>query len=155
MNDNKKPKKEPKDRPLTQRQRAFVKDVIATKNPTEAVRRNYNIGGKGGKKNAVVARSIASENLTKPNIQNALQKELEKQGIDDGFLVGELKENIELSKKDGQYSTHLKGIELGARLKGHMKTSSKQGLNLNVIGFIDAGSLKDIDKEEHEVIDME
>lgn len=51
---------------LTIRQKGFVKDYIETKNGTVAAKRNYNV------KSDKVAQVIASENLSKPIVQNAL-----------------------------------------------------------------------------------
>jgi len=64
-------------RKLTLKQKQFIKKTAITLNPTEAVRSVYNLGSKNGsktkKKLEQVARSIASENLTKPNIKEALK----------------------------------------------------------------------------------
>lgn len=69
-------------RKLTPRQDGFVKDVVELKNPTEAVRRNYDLGSKGGSKSEKqlnqTARAIACENLTKPNIAESIVTLLEK-----------------------------------------------------------------------------
>ena len=72
-------------RKLTIKQKAFVDETIKTKNPTEAVRRVYNLGGKKGTHLENTARSIASENLTKPNILLEFQKRLAK--IDDTKII--------------------------------------------------------------------
>ena len=47
-------------RKLTLKQRAFIKETIETRNPTEAARRVYNIGSKGGKtdKNSIANTSL-------------------------------------------------------------------------------------------------
>lgn len=70
---------------LTIKQKAFAKETATTLNPTEAVRRIYDLGSKGGSKEKKqleqTARAIASENLTKPNIVLSINKELEAQGI--------------------------------------------------------------------------
>ena len=55
-------------RRLTMKQNKFVNETIQTLNPTEAVRRTYNLGSKGGALIENTARAIASENLTKPAI---------------------------------------------------------------------------------------
>ena len=48
---------------LTKKQKGFVKDYLDTGNATESAERNYNV------KDRDVARSIGSENLTKPDIR--------------------------------------------------------------------------------------
>lgn len=57
---------------LTKKQQGFVKDYIETGNATEAVINNYDI------KDNATARSIGSENLTKPNIQAVIESHAEK-----------------------------------------------------------------------------
>lgn len=66
-----------KERKLSYKQKGFVKDLILTKNPTEAVRRNYDVV----KDNT--ARVIAHENLTKHNVVRAIDKALTKAGLTD------------------------------------------------------------------------
>ena len=51
---------------LTKKQKGFVKDYVKTGNGSLAVKENYDVS------NDNVARVIASENLTKPNIQKAI-----------------------------------------------------------------------------------
>lgn len=53
-------------RKLSLRQKGFVKDFIETKNATVAAEKNYNV------KNRRTAEVIGSENLSKPEIQNAI-----------------------------------------------------------------------------------
>lgn len=57
---------------LTPKQKRFVKDYLDTGNGTEAALNNYDIQGRN-KEN--IAASIASENLTKPNIVKAIENE--------------------------------------------------------------------------------
>ena len=38
-----------KERPLTIKQRAFIKETLRTKNPAQAVKKVYQLGSKGGK----------------------------------------------------------------------------------------------------------
>lgn len=57
---------------LTKKQRGFVKDYLATGNGTQAALANYETN------NIDVAKSIASENLTKPYIQQAVSKVIDK-----------------------------------------------------------------------------
>jgi len=72
-------------RKLTVKQREFIDETIKTKNPTEAVRRVYNLGGKKGIQLENTARAIASENLTKPNIKQEFQKRLTQ--LDDSKIL--------------------------------------------------------------------
>jgi len=66
---------------MTLKEQGFINDTIKTKNPAEAVRRNYNIGGKGGSKTKLQAQKTASaiavENLAKPRIKKAMKSVVE------------------------------------------------------------------------------
>ena len=66
-----KPKKFGKSNRLTPKQKGFVADYVKTKNGTEAAARNYKV------KNRNVAKSIGSENLTKPDIVKRIQDSME------------------------------------------------------------------------------
>ena len=70
---------------MTLKEQGFINDTIKTLNPTEAVRRNYDIGSKGGSKTKkqaqMTAGIMAHENLKKPKIIKAMKpivKQLEK-----------------------------------------------------------------------------
>jgi phage terminase small subunit len=64
------------DKPLTIKQKKFVKAYVATDgNGQEAAKQVYNVKTDG------VARSMASENLTKPNVRFAIDQSLEKHHI--------------------------------------------------------------------------
>jgi len=56
---------------LTKKQQGFAKDYLETGNASLAVKKNYAI------KNDATARSIGSENLTKPNIRAFLDNKAE------------------------------------------------------------------------------
>lgn len=62
-------------RRLTLKQKGFIKEYVKTKNGTEAVLKTYNTTDKS------TAGMIASENLSKPKIQEALEKALVKHDI--------------------------------------------------------------------------
>ena len=59
----------------TLKQRGFVKDLIETKNGTEAAMRNYDT------KDRNTAHVIASENLLKPTVKTLMQEALESVGL--------------------------------------------------------------------------
>lgn len=120
---------------LTPKQKGFVKDYVEVKNGAEAVRRNYKLGNLGGsntpQKALQTASAIATENLNKPAIVQAL----EKQGITRDFIAEELKDNLRLSK-DQQLSTHLKGIELASKLTGDLQNKEIPEGNGVIMGYI-------------------
>lgn len=60
-----------KKRKLSIKQQRFVRDVVATGEPTEAAARNYKV------KNRITASVIASENLKKPYIADAIMRALD------------------------------------------------------------------------------
>jgi len=94
-----KPKKLPK---LSKKQKDFVKDYVLSGNGQESALNNYNIKGKD-KEN--IARSIASENLTKPNVALAieiktetLKSALEKKGITPDKIADKINVLLDASK---------------------------------------------------------
>lgn len=64
---------EPKLKKLTKKQLGFAKDYLETGNGAESVRRNYNLGKKGGKQRDLTARVMAVEILTKPSVREYLE----------------------------------------------------------------------------------
>lgn len=96
---------------LTIKQKKFVNETIETLNPTEAVRRVYDLGAKGGSKKIKqleqTARAIASENLTKPNIKQAFKELLAE--IDDDVI---LKKFYQILNEDDKRASLEAGKEL-------------------------------------------
>lgn len=80
---------------LTKKQKGFVKDYIDTGNATKAARKNYNTKTNGS------ARSIGSENLTKPDIWAEIEKNAEEA----------LSVVIRLSKKAKNKSVQLRAAQ--------------------------------------------
>lgn len=112
---------------LTKKQQGFVKDYVETGNGTQAALRNYDTD------NPDVAKVIASENLTKPNIQEAIKSIAEK--IDDKLVVEKHKRLFE--QKQLAYFTFPKSTK-DDEIIGHMKAN---GLDLIVIRESDRGRL--------------
>ena len=67
--------KEKKRRRLTLKQKGFVKDYIILRNGTEAIKKNYNTT------DYPTQRSMATENLSKPNIQEEIARICKEQGF--------------------------------------------------------------------------
>lgn len=86
---------------LTLKQKKFVRETIKTTNPTEAVRRTYNLAGKEGnntkEQQTTIATTIASKNMTNVDIQREFREVLAQEIPKDkrGML---LKRNAEQSK---------------------------------------------------------
>lgn len=87
---------------LTKKQMGFVKDYIATGNGTQSALKNYDVN------NANTARSIASENLTKPAIRANIRPIVEryKKELDAIISAMELKD-----KNTEEYQTLVNAAE--------------------------------------------
>ena len=134
---------------LSKKQRGFVKDYVATENGSQSALKHYDTD------KPEVARSIASENLTKPYIIEAIS-ELRKSIAD--RIPDELleKRHIELLDKrerimiDGELEdvgpdvqAVTKGLDMAYKLKGSYAGEKSTTLNLN----IDAKNLAKTDIE--------
>lgn len=85
---------------LTIKEELFCKEAVATANPTEAVRRVYDLGAKGGNNNDQTARAIASENLTKPHIKQKITELITDLNIDKNSRLKRLAEIFYSDDKD-------------------------------------------------------
>ena len=72
---------------LTPKQKMFVQETVLTLNPTEAVRRVYALGSKGGVGLNDTAKEIASQNMRKQKIITAFAEKLAL--LDDSAIVEE------------------------------------------------------------------
>lgn len=128
---------------LTTKQAKFVKEYVANDgNGTKAALKAYNV------KNEHTATSIASENLTKPDIQRALLKAAERMGITEEKIIEPVALALAAKDKNGK-------PDLDMRLKGHDRivkliNGKENGLQLNIenaqgieITFKDFGGKKD------------
>ena len=99
-------------RKLTLKEKAFIKETIATRNPSEAARRVYNIGSKGGSKTKkqaqMTAGAIAHENLNKPKIRKSINDYLP-----DDLIYGSLEDDIR-----GKPKFRVQELSLAAKIKG-------------------------------------
>lgn len=86
-------------RGLTKKQRGFVNDFVDTGNATLAAKENYDVTTDGA------ARSIGSENLTKPNILAEL-KELGFDSNNAKRVIGEI-----LNNEDAEHRDRIKAAE--------------------------------------------
>ena len=78
---------------LTNKQVKFTKKYLETGNATEAAMNVYR------PKSRAVARSIGSENLTKPNIQQTITEALEAQGLTNDHLASKVAELVNAQRK--------------------------------------------------------
>ena len=80
-------------RKLTTKQRKFVKEYLDTGNASLAVKNSYEV------KNDATARSIGSENLTKPNIQLTILEALDEQGLTSNHLASKVAELVNAQRR--------------------------------------------------------
>ncbi|MEE9612553.1 MAG: terminase small subunit [Desulfatiglandales bacterium] len=121
----KKPAK--KRKTFTLKQLKFIKHFIECGNATEAARR----AGYSER----TAKQIASENLTKPDFQEAIADLLKQHGLTDDMLVMKISEGTnametKFFQKDGEvrdsrevtaWDTRLRYIETALKLKGYLR----------------------------------
>lgn len=95
----------------------FVKDFVVDENGTQAALKNYDIEGEN-KEN--IAASIAKENLTKPQIIEAINSErkslkqaLLDKGITEDYLADKV--NVLLSAKDRNGDTDFTAVDKGLK----------------------------------------
>lgn len=120
---------------LTFKEEKFLKETLKTLNPTEAVRRTYNLGSKNGSKTLKklnnTASVIASQNLRKLHLIRAIKEELEEQELNDEEISTILKENIFQRKN---ISASNAAIDIYHKLKGNYSPEKKENINLNLTG---------------------
>lgn len=125
---------------LTKKQRGFVKDYIETGSGVVAARNNYDVA------NDNTARAIASENLTKPIIVNAIEDALPDellaqvhleglratkiQGVGGMLISAEGIEHADNEVPD--YATRHKYLDSAYKLKGSYAAEKHATLNVNV-----------------------
>lgn len=127
-----------KQRRLSKKQRGFIKDYVETGNGTKAALKNYDT------KEYHVAQSIASENLSKPIIINAIDE-----ALSDELLAKVHKEGLEAQKvisanitygdadektndfiEVPDHATRAKFLDMGYKVKG--RYAAEKHLNVDV-----------------------
>ena len=118
-------------KPLTIKQKKFVKAYVATDgNGQEAAKMAYDV------KSDAVARTVASENITKPNVKDAIEKALEKHHITmdaavapiaDGLKATRLNFIDESAVETPDHATRLKASGMALKLMGADKSEAQQG----------------------------
>ena len=103
---------------LTPKQELFVKHYLITKNATESARLS------GYKGNDVTLGQVGAENLKKPQIALAIQKEQEKTSkkleITRESLLKDIQvvKDMALTEEQPQFQAYLKAIEMQAKMLG-------------------------------------
>ncbi len=120
---------------LTKKQRGFANDYIDSGNGTQAALRNYDTD------NPEVAKVIASENLTKPNVRQYIESKAEKAAeIVFSLATGAENETVKLNAS--------KDILDRAGYKPVEKT---QALNINIKGDVKDFNELDAIREKYEL----
>jgi len=131
---------------LTKKQKGFVKDYLETGNGTRAVLENYDV------KDENSAAAIASENLRKLKIQNAIKSIAEQ--IPDDELVRVHLEGLKAGKKteegiEPDYAVRHKYLDSAYKLKGVYENNDEQK-NINILMPV---LVKFLDKKDDETSD--
>lgn len=123
---------------LTKKQKAFIQEYLVDLNATQAaIRAGYS------KKTAY---SIGQENLSKPEIQQALQeaqKRREKRTeVTQDYVIAKLREIVEKEASDGpdselKYANKIRALELLGKHTGAFDGGAKEGQNEPVKVVID------------------
>jgi len=118
---------------LTKKQKGFVKDYVETGNGTQSALKNYNV------KDETVASSIATENLRKPLIQNAIKSIAEQ--IPDELLLQVHLEGLKASRTikstdsgdivEPDYAVRHKYLDTAHKIKGTYAPEKSINLNLD------------------------
>ena len=131
-------------KPLTIKQAKFVKAYVANDgNGQEAAKAAYDV------KSDAVARTVASETLTLPNVKAALQKALDKHGITIEKATKPIADGLtaetEFYDKNGDlmskpdHTTRLKASGMALKLMGAEQKEDRQG---NTVNFINSATFK-------------
>lgn len=120
MDQSKKTKRPPK----TIKEKKFLQEFIKTGNATEAAARVYDVINRDS------AKSIGSENLTKLDITEIM----EKKGLTDEKIVDTLLEGMEAENNLGkpEWTARLKATELSSKIKGHLKDKIDHGGKVDI-----------------------
>lgn len=112
---------------LTKKQKGFVNDYLETGNATLAAMQNYDV------LDDATARSIGSENLTKPNIRDEVDKALKRNNINADWIVSQHKGIVEHSSNDMAKTRNLE--DLGQIADIYPNRQNRTDINANFISI--------------------
>lgn len=143
---------------LTKKQKGFVKDYVNTGIGSLAVKKNYDVS------NDETARVIASENLTKPNIQKAIADMLPDELLAEKHLALLNKQEVRLKNNNETGEIEViptgeidvvavsKGLDMAYKLKGQYEESRESTRPINLIIPIQLSQSFNIQKENVEEV---
>lgn len=125
-------------RKLTFKQKAFVKEYISNNgNGTQAVLKTYDV------KNEEVARSIASENLTKPDVKETIQEILNRKGLGLEHISEEINVLANASVTNVSADVKLRSLDTLLKLHGAYPGTKHANVNINLRGKVSDMNFKD------------
>jgi len=135
-----KPAVHKKKRGLTMKQKRFIKALPVAKSATEAaVMAGYSVNS---------ARAIATENLAKPAIRQAIERSLEKVGLTDEYLGSAIKTIVDKGMENNPTASDaLRGIDMSLRLKDRYPASKTLSASLNVRASLRAKNVDELEEE--------
>lgn len=112
---------------LTIKQKRFVNEYIKTGNATESAARAYNV------KKRITAKAVGGENLTKPNIQGAIEAKFKKEDLTVEWVLQGLKYHAEQTEAR---STSIKAYELIGKYLSMFTEKTEQKIELEGKRFL-------------------
>jgi phage terminase small subunit len=112
---------------LTKKQRGFITDYVETGNASLAARQNYDVT------DDATARMIGSENLTKPNIKQAVSEALASHSVTPEWIIGQHKGLVEHSNNDMAKTRNLE--DLGQIADIYPNRQNRIDINTNIISI--------------------
>lgn len=133
-------------RKLTIRQRKFVKRLVELGNGTQAALDSYNA------KNTNVAGSIASENLTKPNVRVAITEAFERDGLTLDYVSNKLKDAMDAGVGvKAKNSDTIRAAELLLKIFGAFPGRQTESLRINIRERIKGMNYGELEREYRNV----
>lgn len=133
---------------LTRKQDTFVKGILNGQSATQAALTSYNTSDPS------VAKVIASENLTKPNIKEALEEALRSNGVTPDLITAEIKTLATKQVEKVSGDVKLKSLVELLKLMGAYPGTKHSNLNVNIKAGLKDLTMNQI-KEELRVVDAE
>lgn len=125
---------------LSIKQKRFIQELPTSKSSKEAaLKAGYSPN---------TARFIASENLTKPNIQREIVRVLDQAGLDDSKLATRLSKAIDsgLTQKANNADS-LRGLEMAFKLRDRFPVDKRVEAKIDIKAELNKKSIKELKEE--------
>ena len=131
-------------RGLTIKQNMFVKGLVESGNGTQAALGAYNTSS------SEVAKVIASENLTKLNVREAVEQAMERNGLSVEYISGKIKDSMVAGVGiKAKNSDTIRAGEVLLKLRGAFPTKQSASLHVDIRQMAERMSYGEL-KEEYE-----